>query len=155
MPRHTGILTSIPQPTNVTEYKKQIHTTRELTNPPHNKILDIPPSNIRAQKQLFMWETHDFIAATTNQHHINISYTDLCPFCHAIPHFIEDCPSLAALRKQHNISMSNGFGWIQLVWCPCAVWLPEMTEPWGTATTTRTSIDHKAIFKWSRLPCTL
>ena len=116
---YSSILNSIPQPANIAQYKKHIHTyfTRQvLTNLPHNKILDTPPPDISStETQLSRSERVHLTrlrcghhpALNTYKHRLHNAHTDLCPFCQASPHtvmhLIVDCPNLAALRQVHNI----------------------------------------------------
>ena len=116
---YTNILNSLPPPTDITQYKKHIHThlTRQaLNNLPNNKILNTPPPIISsAETQLSRSERAHLTrlccghhqSLNTYKHRLDNTHTDLCPLCqispHTVTHLIEDCPNLAAHRQQHNI----------------------------------------------------
>ena len=129
---YTDILNTIPQPASVTHYKKHIHThlTRQaLNNLPLNKVLNTPPPDIcctetnlsRSERvHLTRLRCGHHQSLNTYKHRIDNTHTDLCPLCqissHTVKHLIEDCPNLANLRQQHNISQ------VQQLWSDPVAW---------------------------------
>lgn len=120
---YSNILNTMPQPANISHYKKHIHTqlTRQaLNNQPHNKILNTPPPDISStETQLSRSERVHLTrlrcghhqSLYTYKHRIDNTHTDLCPLCqvspHTVTHLIVDCPNLAAIRQQHNITTTQ------------------------------------------------